>query len=81
MEVTTSSNTELLLSSRALYAHSLSYASDKLRKCQSCLRWMCVGQSDARHIINSLLVPLPPKHFCPHRLSLRPFQCPHSSCL
>ncbi|RWW83144.1 hypothetical protein BHE74_00008361 [Ensete ventricosum] len=53
MEVTTSSNTELLLSSRALYAHSLSYASDKLRKCQSCLRWMCVGQSDARHIIVS----------------------------
>ncbi|RWW10457.1 hypothetical protein BHE74_00049792 [Ensete ventricosum] len=53
MEATTSSNIEPLLPSRALYTDNLSHAGDKLRNFQSCLGWMCVDQSDARHMMVS----------------------------
>ncbi|RRT34784.1 hypothetical protein B296_00058803 [Ensete ventricosum] len=52
MEATTSSSIEPLLPSKALYA-DLSHAGDKLRNFQSFLEWMCVVQSDARHMMVS----------------------------
>ncbi|RWV98394.1 hypothetical protein GW17_00038765 [Ensete ventricosum] len=53
VEATTSSSTESLLSSRVSYEHSLSHVDDKLRSLQSCLRWMCVDQSDTKHVMIS----------------------------
>ncbi|RZS11175.1 hypothetical protein BHM03_00042485 [Ensete ventricosum] len=53
VEATTSSNTQLLLSSGASYARSLSRADDELRNFRSCLRWMCIDQSDVRHAVIS----------------------------
>ncbi|THU69521.1 hypothetical protein C4D60_Mb08t15270 [Musa balbisiana] len=53
VEVTTSSSTEPLLPSRASYARNLSRANDKLRSFRFCLRWMCIDQSEARHIVVS----------------------------
>ncbi|RWV82714.1 hypothetical protein BHE74_00011788 [Ensete ventricosum] len=53
MEATTSSSIELLLPNRALYAHNLSRVDDKLKSFRSCLRWMCVDQSDVRHTVVS----------------------------
>ncbi|RWW41358.1 hypothetical protein BHE74_00053158 [Ensete ventricosum] len=48
-----------------LYTCSLFHADDELRSFRSCLRWMCIDQSDARH--NGLLVPHPlPRRLCPH---------------
>ncbi|RWW35571.1 hypothetical protein BHE74_00059483 [Ensete ventricosum] len=48
VEGTTSSNIEPLLSSRVSYARSFSRAGNKLRSFRSCLRWMCIDQSDAK---------------------------------
>ncbi|RRT47565.1 hypothetical protein B296_00050228 [Ensete ventricosum] len=53
MEATTSSNIELLLPNRASYARNLSRVDDKLKSFQSCLKWMCVDQSDIRHAVVS----------------------------
>ncbi|RWV79042.1 hypothetical protein GW17_00059890 [Ensete ventricosum] len=53
MEATINSSTEPLLPSRALYAHSLSQADDKLRGFQSSLKSICVNQSDARNAMVS----------------------------
>ncbi|RRT71140.1 hypothetical protein B296_00019530 [Ensete ventricosum] len=53
MEATTTNNTELLLLSRASYAHSLSYIDDELKNFRSWLRWMCVDQSDVRYAMIS----------------------------
>ncbi|RWW01900.1 hypothetical protein GW17_00035038, partial [Ensete ventricosum] len=52
VEVTTSSNTEPLLSSRASYPHNL-FSDDKLRSFWSHLMWMCIDQFDTRHSIVS----------------------------
>ncbi|RZR93134.1 hypothetical protein BHM03_00021553 [Ensete ventricosum] len=51
MEATTSNNTEPLLPSRMSYVCSLSHVDDELRIFRSCIRWMCVDQSDARRAI------------------------------
>ncbi|RRT54787.1 hypothetical protein B296_00048911 [Ensete ventricosum] len=51
VEVTTNSNTEPLLPSRTSYARSLSHADNELKRFQSYLRWMCVDQSDSRHVM------------------------------
>ncbi|THU71989.1 hypothetical protein C4D60_Mb04t07370 [Musa balbisiana] len=68
VEATTSSSTEPLLHSRALYTRSLSRFDDELRSFQSYL--------------SGLLVPLPPPgHLRPHRLRLHPLLCPSLSCL
>ncbi|RWW03496.1 hypothetical protein GW17_00033353 [Ensete ventricosum] len=48
-----SSSTETLLSSRVLYARSFSRVDDEIRSFRSCLRWMCVEQSDGRHAMVS----------------------------
>ncbi|RRT43559.1 hypothetical protein B296_00047367 [Ensete ventricosum] len=53
VEATNSSSIEPLLPSRASYACSLSRAGDKLRSFRSCLKWMCVDQSKARHAMVS----------------------------
>ncbi|RZS23071.1 hypothetical protein BHM03_00055928 [Ensete ventricosum] len=37
----------------ASYAHDLTRASDKLRSFRSCLRWICVDQSNVRHAMIS----------------------------
>ncbi|RRT32946.1 hypothetical protein B296_00050600 [Ensete ventricosum] len=42
---------ELLLPSRASYAHNLSHTDDKLRSFQSCLKRMCINQYDVKHAI------------------------------
>ncbi|RWW43365.1 hypothetical protein BHE74_00050990 [Ensete ventricosum] len=49
MKVTIKSSTEPLLPSSASYACNQSLVGDKLRSFRSCLRWMCINQSDARH--------------------------------
>ncbi|RRT43296.1 hypothetical protein B296_00048804 [Ensete ventricosum] len=54
MEANTSSSTEPLLPSRALYGRSLSCIDNELRSFHSCLRWMCVDQFDIRHVVVSL---------------------------
>ncbi|RWV88720.1 hypothetical protein GW17_00049171 [Ensete ventricosum] len=53
MEVIITSRTESLLHNKASYTCSLSHTSDKLRSFKSYLRWMCVDQTDSRHIIVS----------------------------
>ncbi|RWW32089.1 hypothetical protein GW17_00003249 [Ensete ventricosum] len=53
VEATTNSSTELLLLSRASYTCSLFHTNDELRSFQSCLRWMCVDQSNARYALVS----------------------------
>ncbi|RWV82843.1 hypothetical protein GW17_00055619, partial [Ensete ventricosum] len=53
VEAITNSNIEPLLPSKGSYAHSLSRVGDKLRSFLSCLRWMCIGQSDTRHTMIS----------------------------
>ncbi|RZR73358.1 hypothetical protein BHM03_00023196, partial [Ensete ventricosum] len=51
VEATTSSSTKPLLPSRALYARSLSHVDDKLKSFRSCLKWMCVNESEAMHVM------------------------------
>ncbi|RRT50041.1 hypothetical protein B296_00048408 [Ensete ventricosum] len=76
VEATSSNNTEPLLPSRVSYARSLSRVDDELESFPSCIRWMCVDESDVRYTV----VPLPPLGcFCPHYLSLRPLLYPHPS--
>ncbi|RWW07139.1 hypothetical protein BHE74_00011989 [Ensete ventricosum] len=53
MEVTTISTIEWLLSSRTSYAREPPSASDNLRIFQSYFRWMCIDQSNIRHIMVS----------------------------
>ncbi|RWW18163.1 hypothetical protein GW17_00017859 [Ensete ventricosum] len=53
MEATTNNSTESLLPSRAFYICSLFCIGDKLRNFRSCLKWMCVDQSNAKHVIIS----------------------------
>ncbi|RWW16733.1 hypothetical protein GW17_00019368 [Ensete ventricosum] len=53
MEATTSNSIELLLPSRASYTRNLSRADNKLRSFRSCLRWMCVNQSNAKYVMVS----------------------------
>ncbi|RWV97313.1 hypothetical protein GW17_00039901, partial [Ensete ventricosum] len=53
VEVTTSNNIEPLLPSRVSYTHNLSRASDKPRNFRLYLRWMCVDQSNAKHVMVS----------------------------
>ncbi|THU74013.1 hypothetical protein C4D60_Mb04t28880 [Musa balbisiana] len=56
MEVTTSSSTEPLLSSRASYAHSLSNVDDELKSFRSCLRWICIDQFDSLFILLGIFI-------------------------
>ncbi|RZR75720.1 hypothetical protein BHM03_00000200 [Ensete ventricosum] len=53
VEATTINNTKSLLLSRASYACSLSCTEGELRSFQSYLRWMCIDQFDARHVVVS----------------------------
>ncbi|RRT81576.1 hypothetical protein B296_00003442 [Ensete ventricosum] len=53
VEATTNSNTEPLLPSKVSYTRSLYRAGNKLRSLWSCLRWMCIDQSDAKYIMVS----------------------------
>ena len=53
VEATTSSSTEPLLPNKASYTCCLSYIDDELRSFRSCLKWMCVDQSNARHAVVS----------------------------
>ncbi|RWV92337.1 hypothetical protein GW17_00045302, partial [Ensete ventricosum] len=59
VEATTNSSTKPLLPSRASYARSLSHVDDKLKSFRSCLKWMCVNESEAMHVMifRSLFVP------------------------
>ncbi|CAD5164325.1 unnamed protein product [Musa acuminata subsp. malaccensis] len=50
VEMTTTTSTEPLLPSKVSYARNVSRANDKLRSLRFCLRWMCINQSDARHV-------------------------------
>ncbi|RZS10512.1 hypothetical protein BHM03_00041759 [Ensete ventricosum] len=52
VDATTNSRIEPLL--MASYAHSLSHADVELRSFQSCLKWMCIDQSNTRHRMVSL---------------------------
>lgn len=56
VEATTGSSTELLPCSRASYAHSIFRADDELKSFRFCLKWMCVNQFDARHVMISLSI-------------------------
>ncbi|RWV93218.1 hypothetical protein GW17_00044343 [Ensete ventricosum] len=51
METTTNSSIELLLSNRTLYACSLSHTNNELRSFRYYLRWMCVDQSNDKHVM------------------------------
>ncbi|RWW25779.1 hypothetical protein GW17_00009858 [Ensete ventricosum] len=53
VEATTINNTESLLLSRASYVCSLSCTEGELMSFQSYLRWMCIDQFDARHVVVS----------------------------
>ncbi|RZR75355.1 hypothetical protein BHM03_00055408 [Ensete ventricosum] len=64
MEAMTNSSTEPLCI-RTSYARSLSCVDDKLRSFRSCLRWIRVDQSDARHAIVSCSLFLLPGIFIP----------------
>ncbi|RWV98447.1 hypothetical protein GW17_00038703 [Ensete ventricosum] len=61
------------------YVCSLSHIDDELRIFRSCIRWMCVDQSDARRAIafSSLFLLL--GVFCPHCLQLHPLLRPYLS--
>ncbi|RZR89454.1 hypothetical protein BHM03_00017182 [Ensete ventricosum] len=49
MDVTTNNSTEMLLSSKASYAYSLSHAGDELKSFRCCLRWMCIDESNVKY--------------------------------
>ncbi|RWW14585.1 hypothetical protein GW17_00021633, partial [Ensete ventricosum] len=53
VEVTTNNSAESLLPSRLSYTRSLSYADNELRSFRSCLRWICIDQSNTRHAMVS----------------------------
>ncbi|RWW07992.1 hypothetical protein GW17_00028589, partial [Ensete ventricosum] len=52
VETTTTSDFKPLLPSRGSYTRNLSRAEYELKSFRSCHRWMCVDQSDARHVVS-----------------------------
>ncbi|URE22314.1 hypothetical protein MUK42_15458 [Musa troglodytarum] len=53
VEAITSSSIEPLMPSKVSYARNLSRADDELKFFRSCLRWMCIDQSNTRHAMVS----------------------------
>ncbi|RRT52263.1 hypothetical protein B296_00021293 [Ensete ventricosum] len=53
MQTTISNSIELLLLSRASYTRNLSHVDNELKSFWSCLKWMCINKSDARHAMIS----------------------------
>ncbi|RWV85282.1 hypothetical protein BHE74_00037695 [Ensete ventricosum] len=51
MEATTSSSIEALVHINVLYTRSLSCIDNELRRFWSYLKWICIDQSDARHVM------------------------------
>ncbi|RWV95601.1 hypothetical protein GW17_00041765 [Ensete ventricosum] len=53
VEAITGNSTEPLLPSKVSYACNLSCADDELKNFRSCLRWICVNQYNAKHVMVS----------------------------
>ncbi|RWV91187.1 hypothetical protein GW17_00046541 [Ensete ventricosum] len=53
VEATTNSSIEPSVHNRVSYTRSLFFTNDKLKSFRSFLMWMCVNQSDTRHVMVS----------------------------